>query len=75
MNKKINCFGTTTVGPKGQIVIPAKLRKEFNIKIGDQFIVFKNEHLESIVMVKAENITSMLKDMTKQINHIKKSIS
>ncbi|HPH78878.1 MAG TPA: AbrB/MazE/SpoVT family DNA-binding domain-containing protein [bacterium] len=75
MTKKIQCFGTTTIGPKGQIVIPAKLRKSLNIKIGDQFIVFKNDHIESIIIMKTENISHMLKDMSEQIDHIKKSLS
>ncbi|MEE0931000.1 MAG: helix-turn-helix domain-containing protein [Acutalibacteraceae bacterium] len=32
-------FGTVTVGEKGQIVIPAKARKIFNIKPGDSIMV------------------------------------
>ena len=32
-------FGVVTVGDKGQIVIPAKARKIFDIKAGDQMIV------------------------------------
>lgn len=32
-------FGTVTVGEKGQIVIPAKARRVFNIKPGDDLMV------------------------------------
>ncbi len=32
-------FGTVTVGEKGQIVIPARARKVFNIKKGDNLMV------------------------------------
>lgn len=32
-------FGTVTVGEKGQIVIPARARKLFNIKKGDRLMV------------------------------------
>lgn len=32
-------FGTVTVGEKGQIVIPAKARKLFHIKPGDDLMV------------------------------------
>ena len=36
-------FGMVTVGDKGQIVIPAKARKLFNISSGDQLVVLGDE--------------------------------
>jgi len=33
-------FGSVTVGERGQIVIPARARKVFNINSGDQLLVF-----------------------------------
>lgn len=36
-------FGLVTVGDKGQIVIPAKARKVFDIKPGDQLVVLGDE--------------------------------
>ena len=36
-------FGIVTVGDKGQIVIPAKARKLFNISAGDQLVVLGDE--------------------------------
>ena len=38
-----HAFGLVTVGDKGQIVIPAKARKVFNINPGDQLIVLGDE--------------------------------
>jgi AbrB family looped-hinge helix DNA binding protein len=35
---KMTVFGTAPVSSKGQIVIPAKLRKAQNIKAGDTLI-------------------------------------
>ena len=37
-------FGMVTVGDKGQIVIPAKARKLFQIKPGDNLIVLGDEN-------------------------------
>lgn len=36
-------FGTVTVGDKGQIVIPVKARRIFNIKPGDSLVVLGDE--------------------------------
>lgn len=33
-------YGTTTVGEKGQVVIPAKARESMDIKKGDKLLVF-----------------------------------
>lgn len=35
-------FGSATVGAKGQVVIPAGLRRELNLEPGDKLIFFKN---------------------------------
>ena len=48
-------FGLVTVGEKGQIVIPAKARKVFDIKAGDQLIVLGDEE-QGIAIVKGEDI-------------------
>lgn len=71
---KLNCCGTTTIGPKGQIVIPAKLRKNLKINTGDQLLVFQNEHPNSIVLVKAEDISTIIKSMTSHLSAINKTI-
>lgn len=33
-------YGAVTVGERGQLVIPAQLRKALNIRTGDQLMVF-----------------------------------
>lgn len=40
---KRHLFGLVTVGDKGQIVIPARARKVFNLKPGDQLMVLGDE--------------------------------
>ncbi|MBU0647765.1 AbrB/MazE/SpoVT family DNA-binding domain-containing protein [Patescibacteria group bacterium] len=74
MRKKITCYGTTTIGPKGQIVIPSKLRKQLGIKTGDQFIVFKNSQLNSIVVLKSSDVSTMLKTLTKELATLEKKL-
>lgn len=45
-------FGLVTVGDKGQIVIPAKARKLFDISAGDQLVVLGDE-TQGLAIMKA----------------------
>ena len=51
-------FGLVTVGEKGQVVIPAKARKIFEISAGDQLVVLGDEG-QGIALVKAESFLSL----------------
>lgn len=51
-------FGLVTVGDKGQIVIPAKARKIFEISSGDQLVVLGDEG-QGLALVKASNFLSL----------------
>ena len=46
-------FGMVTVGEKGQIVIPAKARKLFNISAGDRLLILGDEN-QGIAILKSE---------------------
>ena len=47
-------FGMVTVGEKGQIVIPAKARKLFDISPGDQLVVLGDES-QGMAVIKAKD--------------------
>ncbi len=51
-------FGLVTVGDKGQIVIPAKARKLFNISTGDQLVVLGDE-TQGLAVIKSDNFLSL----------------
>ena len=46
-------FGMVKVGEKGQIVIPAKARKIFNISSGDELVVLGDES-QGLALIKSE---------------------
>ena len=46
-------FGTVTVGEKGQIVIPAKARRIFNIKPGDDLMVLGDAD-QGLALIRAD---------------------
>ena len=51
-------FGIVTVGDKGQIVIPAKARKLFDISAGDQLVVLGDEG-QGMAIIKAQSFLAM----------------
>lgn len=52
-------FGMVKVGDKGQIVIPSKARKIFNIQPGDNLIVLGDE-TQGLALIKEEGILDLL---------------
>lgn len=67
-------YGNTTVGERGQIVLPADLREKFKIKPGDKFLVLGREEMGSwgVFLVKAEVLSLMLEKFGKDIEQISK---
>ncbi len=51
-------FGLVTVGDKGQIVIPAKARKVFDISPGDSLVVLGDEG-QGLALIKSEQFLSL----------------
>jgi AbrB family looped-hinge helix DNA binding protein len=47
-------YGTVKVGDRGQIVIPSKARKDFNIRPGDLLLVIAGRNRRGLAMVKAD---------------------
>ncbi len=52
-------FGIVKVGDKGQIVIPAKARKIFDIKTGDNLIVLGDES-QGIALIKEKGLLGII---------------
>lgn len=52
-------FGMVKVGDKGQIVIPAKARKIFDIKPGDNLVILGDEE-SGIAILKEEDLLAMM---------------
>lgn len=58
-------FGMVKVGDKGQIVIPAKARKIFDIGPGDNLIVLGDEG-QGIAIIKEKGLLNLLNNARKQ---------
>jgi len=67
---KSEVYGTVTVGEKGQVVIPARLREALNIKTGDKLIVFVKH--EKICLIPTEQFNEFLNRTTEMLAKFKK---
>jgi len=55
-------YGSSTVGERGQIVLPIDLRKKFDINAGDKLLVLGGEQMGvwGIFMVKSEVLNQIM---------------
>jgi AbrB family looped-hinge helix DNA binding protein len=63
-------YGSVTVGERGQIVLPASLRKKFKIDPGDKLLVLADQHEIGIMLVKAEVLNEVLSMMGEGIQDL-----
>jgi len=64
--------GLTKVGSRGQIVIPAEIRKKMGLKRGDHLFVFYHSRNRFINLMKADQLDQMFKRIINQISQLKK---
>ena len=63
-------FTTVTVGKKGQIIIPAKLRKELSIAPEEQLVILSGSHQEGFMVLKTQSFIERqekFKKLTEQL--------
>lgn len=64
-------YGTTTVGTKGQIVIPASAREELGISTGDRLYVIGSPHKGAIMLLKEDTLEKFIEQMNFQVESLK----
>jgi len=71
---KNRCFGSATVGPRGQVVIPANARKELGMDTGDTLLVFAFFQSRGLVLLKADAVEQMLNMMSERLSSFEKLV-
>jgi len=66
-------FGTTTVGQKGQVVIPVEARSRLKLKTGEKLLVFGMAH-DMLVISKLSDFEKLASLMTRRLKSISKII-
>lgn len=69
-----DCFiGTATVGERGQVVIPADMRKKQNINTGDRLLVMNHPSGEGVVLMKVDALREFIAHMAAGLDMAEKS--
>jgi AbrB family looped-hinge helix DNA binding protein len=67
-------YGASTIGERGQIVIPADARKDFEITPSTKLLFFGTHGGIGLMITKAEAITDFLSKATKVLSGIEEVI-
>jgi AbrB family looped-hinge helix DNA binding protein len=68
-------YDSVTVGERGQVVIPAKARRDMGLKAGDKLIVLRAPGKMGILLVHTDQLAKMFEKMTAHIGQMKKLLS
>ena len=71
---KGKAYGSVTVGERGQLVIPAELRKALNIKSGDQLMVFAKLDKKVVSLMPSKDFSQFLERAAKIISQLEKEV-
>jgi len=67
---EFKCFGSATVGSRGQVVIPAHARKELEIELGATLLVFSGPGKKGLTLLKADAVEQLVKMVGEQLTTV-----
>jgi len=67
-------YGAVTIGERGQLVIPAQLRKALHIKSGDQLMVFAKPDKKIINLMPEKDFSQFLERAAKLISRLENKV-
>ena len=66
------CYGSTVVGPRGQLVIPAEARRELGIDVGTKLLVFSHFGGRGFIFVKVDAVEELLNIVSRRLDEFSK---
>jgi len=72
---KGKAYGAVTIGDRGQLVIPAELRRALHIKSGDQLMVFAKLDKRIISLMSSRDFSRFLEHASKLISKLESKVS
>ena len=61
------CFGSAVVGPRGQLVVPVKARRELSIDVSTKLLAFEALQGMGLLFVKVESVEELLNLTSRRI--------
>lgn len=71
---KGGCYGSTTVGEKGQVVIPADARRKLGIEKGDRMLVFGRQERGVLILVEANRVGEWISRTLEELTELSSSL-
>jgi AbrB family looped-hinge helix DNA binding protein len=68
-------YGVATIGERGQVVIPANVRKSLKVKPGDKLIVLFRPDRKLIGLMPEEDLSKFLKQASKFVSQLEKKVA
>ncbi len=72
--KHVTLAGTATLGPKGQVVIPAEVREKMNIKPGDKLIALYVDDKQAVGFITEKAAQSMVNKMGEHMSALEATL-
>ena len=63
-------YGSSTLGERGQLVIPAEARMEMGFHPGDKILIFKHPVHKGLMLVKIEGLRAFLDEFSATISRL-----
>ena len=71
---KDHLHGASTVGKRGQIVIPVEARKRYSIETGDKILVVGAPHEKGLMLVKIDAMSEFIPTLLSDLQHLEREI-
>ena len=65
-----NFYGSVTVGERGEVVIPVKARRDFDIVPSGKLLVFSAPGGKALMFIKAESVSEFIASATDRLSQL-----
>lgn len=63
-------FGAVKVGERGQVVIPADARREYDLKPGTRLLVFGHPFGHGLSLIKVESVHELFTELSERLKEV-----
>ena len=67
-------YGSTTVGERGQVVIPAEARRDMDITPSTKLLVMGGPHKNVVILAKADYVTAFMTKISDMLQQFKEQV-